>query len=200
MSKRSFVPCLVPIAIAGALLLPSPIALAGEDADLLERLIEGDALEMGRDALDPEIADESDPMAQVNSVSELTDISPTDWAFQAVRSLVERYKCLEGFPDNTFRGDRPLTRYEFAAALNRCLNRVLELVAGNGDDDNGFDDDTFQTITELQEEFRAELAALESRVGNLEDRLASAEAQPVLYDDQAPRRGGFQPRRHLQRR
>lgn len=32
--------------------------------------------------------------------------------------------CLSGYPDRTYRGDRPMTRYEFAAGLNACLEQV----------------------------------------------------------------------------
>lgn len=54
-------------------------------------------------------------MAQVTSVSELSDVQPTDWAFQALQSLVERYGAIAGYPNGTFRGNRALTRYKFAA-------------------------------------------------------------------------------------
>ncbi len=63
-------------------------------------------------------------MSQVTSVSQLTDVRPTDWAFQALQSLVERYGCIVGFPDKTYRGSQALTRYEFAAGLNACLDRI----------------------------------------------------------------------------
>lgn len=63
-------------------------------------------------------------MAQVTSVSQLSDVQPTDWAFQALQSLVKRYGCIAGYPDGTYRGNRALTRYEFAAGLNACLDRV----------------------------------------------------------------------------
>jgi S-layer homology domain len=53
----------------------------------------------------------------VTSVSELSDVQPTDWAFQALQSLVERYGVIAGYKDGTFKGDRALTRYEFAAGL-----------------------------------------------------------------------------------
>ena len=47
----------------------------------------------------------SDPVAQsVTSVSQLSDVKPTDWAFTALQSLVERYGCIAGYPDRTFRG------------------------------------------------------------------------------------------------
>ena len=42
---------------------------------------------------------DSDTMGQVTSVSQLTDVDPTHWAFQALQSLVERYGCIEGYPD-----------------------------------------------------------------------------------------------------
>jgi len=37
--------------------------------------------------------------------------------------------CIAGYPDGTYRGNRALTRYEFAAGLNACLDRVNELIA-----------------------------------------------------------------------
>ena len=61
-----------------------------------------------------------DPLAQVNSVSQLSDVQPTDWAFQALQSLVERYGCIADYPDGTYRGNRATGRYEFAAGLNSC--------------------------------------------------------------------------------
>lgn len=62
--------------------------------------------------------------AQVTSVSQLTDVKPTDWAFQALQSLVERYGCIVGYPNKTYRGNRALSRYEFAAGLNACLDKI----------------------------------------------------------------------------
>ncbi len=74
----------------------------------------------------------SQSIEQVTSVSQLSDVQPTDWAFQALQSLVERYGCIAGYPDGTYRGNRALTRYEFAAGLNACLDRVNELIATAG--------------------------------------------------------------------
>ena len=194
--KQKYVARLASSALLGAALWPAGGAIAAETEFSVEptnNLLLEEIRELADDKLAPEtassqapdslllqdiseLAGEEDPeaaFAQVRSVSELTDISPTDWAFQAVRSLVERYQCLEGFPDNTFRGDRPLTRYEFAAALNKCLNRVIEIVSGDVID---LPDDDLSTIGELQEEFRAELAALDGRVARLEDGVAKVEA------------------------
>ncbi|MGF1674123.1 MAG: iron uptake porin, partial [Rivularia sp. (in: cyanobacteria)] len=76
-----------------------------------------------------ELSEETSPMGQVTSVSQFSDVQPTDWAFQALQSLVERYGCIAGYPNGTYRGNRALTRYEFAAGLNACLDRVNELIA-----------------------------------------------------------------------
>jgi hypothetical protein len=35
-------------------------------------------------------------ISQVNSVSQLSDVRPTDWAFTSLQSLVERYGCISG--------------------------------------------------------------------------------------------------------
>ncbi len=116
----------------------------------------------------------ADPMGQVTSVSELSDIQPTDWAFQALQSLVERYGCIAGYPDGTFRGNRAMTRYEFAAGLNACLDRITELIAASTADLVTRDD--LAILQRLQEEFAAELAALTGRVDTLEARTAELEA------------------------
>ncbi len=112
---------------------------------------------------------------QVTSVSQLSDVRPTDWAFQALQSLVERYGCIVGYPDKTFRGNRALTRYEFAAGLNACLDRVNELIAAATADLVKKED--LATLQKLQEEFAAELATVRGRVDALEARTTTLEKQ-----------------------
>lgn len=114
--------------------------------------------------------DSSDPIGQVTSVSQLSDVQPTDWAFQALQSLVERYGCIAGYPNGTYRGNRALTRYEFAAGLNACLERVNELIAAGTSGLLRRED--LATIQRLQNEFGAELASLRDRVDVLEARTA----------------------------
>ncbi|MDV2996620.1 MAG: hypothetical protein N4J56_006274 [Chroococcidiopsis sp. SAG 2025] len=116
---------------------------------------------------------DTETMAQVTSVSQLSDVQPTDWAFQALQSLVERYGCITGYPDGTYRGNRALTRYEFAAGLNACLDRVNELIATASDVVNKQDLDTLQA---LQAEFAAEIATMRRRVDALETQTAELEA------------------------
>jgi hypothetical protein len=116
----------------------------------------------------------SPQLAQVTSVSQLSDVQPTDWAFQALQSLVERYGCIAGYPDGTYRGNRALTRYEFAAGLNACLDRVNELIATASADMVNKED--LATLQRLQEEFGTELATLRGRVDALEATTAELEA------------------------
>ncbi len=116
----------------------------------------------------------SDKIAQVTSVSQLSDVQPTDWAFQALQSLVERYGCIAGYPNGTYRGNRPMTRYEFAAGLNACLDRVNEIIATATT--NLVTKEDLVTLQRLQEEFAAELAALRGRVDTLEAHTAELEA------------------------
>lgn len=111
---------------------------------------------------------------QVTSVSQLSDVQPTDWAFGALQSLVERYGCIAGYPNGTYRGNRGMTRYEFAAGLNACLNRVNELIAAATTDLVRKQDLT--TLQRLQQEFATELATLRGRVDVLEARNAEIEA------------------------
>ncbi|MEG4027211.1 MULTISPECIES: iron uptake porin [unclassified Microcoleus] len=115
-----------------------------------------------------------DAAGQVTSVSQLSDVRPTDWAFQALQSLVERYGCIAGYPDGTFRGNRAMTRYEFAAGLNACLDKVSELIQGGSRTLATRED--LASVQRLQEEFAAELATLRGRVDALEARASELEA------------------------
>ena len=109
---------------------------------------------------------------QVTNVSQLSDVRPTDWAYEALRSLVERYGCIAGYPDGTFRGNRAMTRYEFAAGLNACLQQIERQLGQTGDFATRAD---LETLQRLVDEFRTELATLGTRVDQLEGRVAFLE-------------------------
>ena len=99
---------------------------------------------------------------QVTSVSQFSDVRPTDWAYQALSNLVERYGCVAGYPDGTFKGRQAMTRYEAAALLNACLDRVTEVT---------------DELKRLMAEFEKELAVLKGRVDTLEGKVKTLEAQ-----------------------
>jgi len=118
---------------------------------------------------------ETTDVSQVTSVSQLSDVRPTDWAFTALQSLVERYGCIAGYPDSTFRGGKSLARYEFAAGLNACLDKINEIISAGLADKVSKED--LATLQKLQEEFAAELATLRGRVDALDAKTAKLEAQ-----------------------
>ncbi|MBD2178452.1 carbohydrate porin [Pseudanabaena sp. FACHB-1998] len=111
----------------------------------------------------------------VTSVSQLSDVRPTDWAFTALQSLVERYGCIAGYPDRTFRGKQATSRYEFAAGLNACLDKINEIISAGLADKVSKED--LATLRKLQEEFASELATLRGRVDVLDAKTAKLEAQ-----------------------
>ena len=113
----------------------------------------------------------SNSVNQVTNVNQLRDVSPTDWAYEALRSLVDRYGCIAGFPNQTYRGNQALSRYEFAAGLNSCLNQIERLIASS----ESVIREDLDTINRLTQEFEAELATLGGRIDNIESRTAFLE-------------------------
>ena len=98
---------------------------------------------------------------QVTSISQFADVKPTDWAYQALSNLIERYGCVAGYPNGTFKGGQAMTRFEAAALLNACLDRVTE---------------TTDELKKLLAEFQKELAILKGRVDGLDARVGVLEA------------------------
>lgn len=122
-----------------------------------------------------ELSPQLDPpqLTQIPSVSELSDVEPDDWAYQALQSLSERYGCLAGYPDGRFRGNRSLTRNEFAAGLNACFDRIVELTSDSEEDLR----ELLPLLQQLEEEFALELATWRGRVDDLEVRTTQLESQ-----------------------
>jgi len=98
---------------------------------------------------------------QVTSVTQFSDVQPTDWAYQALSNLIEKYGCVAGYPNGTFKGGNPLSRYEAAALLNACLERVTEQT---------------DELQRLLTEFQGELTVLRGRVDGLEKKVGKLEA------------------------
>ena len=121
----------------------------------------GSAAELNLDAVQ-RYAAASQGTEQITRVSQFSDVRPTDWAYQALSNLVERYGCVAGYPDGTFKGRQSMTRYEAAALLNACLDRVTEVT---------------DELKRLMAEFEKELAVLKGRVDTLEGKVKTLEAQ-----------------------
>lgn len=113
--------------------------------------------------------EEDNGLGVVRSVAELADVLPSDWAYQALKSLIERYGVSVGYPDGKFRGNQALTRNEFAAALALVMERLEELVATG-------------QIAQLQEDvttLRRLQAAYGTIASNLNQRLDRLDRQTV---------------------
>lgn len=119
------------------------------------------------------------PAHAATPVSELKDVTPDHWAYNALKTLVDKYKVMEGYPDLTFRGNKTLNRYEFAAALAKVMARVEQRIAqatGQAVEvDPGVNPEDLRTLARLQREFREELDALKSRVDTMDARLMALE-------------------------
>ncbi len=70
------------------------------------------------------------------------------------------YGCIQGYPNKTYRGNRSLTRYEFGAGVNACLDRMNELIATSTAELVRNVD--LLAVQKLQQEFATELATLRS--------------------------------------
>ena len=106
----------------------------------------------------------------MNSIKQLTDIKPTDWSYQALKGLIERYSCLSGYPNRTYLGDRAITRAEFVAGLNACLNQIESAIANQ----TVLQTDV-NTVLRLMQEFQSELAVLQGRTDGSQARIQDLE-------------------------
>lgn len=64
----------------------------------------------------------------ITSVNQLTDVKRTDWYFESLQSLVEKYGITVGYPDKTFRAEQALTRAEAVALLNQAMQQVEKMI------------------------------------------------------------------------
>ena len=155
--------------------------------------------------------------AQAQDRAEFQDVPLTHWAYPALQKLAAA-GILEGYPPTgNFIGQRPMTRYEFAVAIARLLDkmgptqdlgplndRVTALenrqpTTGGG---TAFDptdlqnqinnrltrDEVLAIVNPLQREFRDELARVDARLTALENRMSTEESKVV-----APPRLTFAP-------
>ena len=115
----------------------------------------------------------NEPLERVNFVNQLRDVKPTDWAYTALQNLAQRHQCLLAYPDDTYRGNRAMTRYQFAVGLDACLEQLQRQLATV---DTGVSAQDLEVLRRLQEEFAGELTVLRRRVDAIEVRTAELEA------------------------
>lgn len=121
-------------------------------------------------ALTPSTTLASTSLAQIVTVDELSDVRTTDWAHKALEKLVNRYNCLVGYPDGSFLGNQPLSRFEFAAGLHACLDSLRTQAIPLSEEE-------LQLVERLQSTFAADLLVLDRRLNSLDTRIERLEDQ-----------------------
>lgn len=124
---------------------------------------------------------DSKPAQAITRVDELADVQESNWAYDALKDLVEKYNVIEGYPDRTFRGNRTANRYELAAALNATIKALGKEIARLGAEKANKED--LATVARLQQEFAVELTALQARTNALEARATKIEAKNEEQDN-----------------
>jgi len=116
-----------------------------------------------------------------------SDVPTSHWAYNAVNTLAEQ-GLLEGYPNGTFKGKQSLTRYEFAQAIARMMDRMEQMGGIPGPPGPpgpsgpgagaGLTPEQQAMLDKLAKEFGPELKALRSDLDALTKRVEDLEAQP----------------------
>ncbi|MGQ9693073.1 MAG: S-layer homology domain-containing protein, partial [Thermaceae bacterium] len=107
-------------------------------------------------------------------LAQFSDVPAGHWAREAVEALVAK-GIMSGFPDGTFRGNEPLTRYQAALAIHRLLQQVEAEMKAKGESPTleALSAEDLQALRNAVQELASELAALGVRVSALEDSAAT---------------------------
>ena len=98
------------------------------------------------------------------SAAPFNDVSSSHWAYEAVSQMAEK-GVIQGFPDNTYKGNQNVSRYHLAM----MTARMLAYVEQNGTGSMANSD--LQTLEKLTVEFADELALIGIKITNLEDDM-----------------------------
>ena len=99
--------------------------------------------------------------ASAYAANPFSDVSTSDWAYQAVSDLVDR-GLIDGYPDGAFKGQQNITRYEVAQIVARLMAKEDQM---NAEDR--------AVIDRLAGEYSAELQNLGVRVDNVEKKIGN---------------------------
>jgi hypothetical protein len=138
------------------------------------------------------------PAAMAQESAEYPDVPQNHWAYDAINKLSQA-GIIEGMPNGTYMGNKPMTRYEFAVAVARILDKIGGTgaagtpgapgtrgpqgergpvgPAGQIPDVSNFvkRKDLQDAINALRNEFAPELKALGVRVDDLDKRVTDIE-------------------------
>lgn len=101
--------------------------------------------------------------AAAGAANPFSDVKSTDWSYQAVTKLAQE-GVVTGYPDGTFQGEKPITRYEMAKITAGLMAREKELSAAQQ-----------ETVKKLSGEYAGELQNLGVRVSELEKKASNTQ-------------------------
>ena len=117
------------------------------------------------------------PSQTFTAVIDLSDVKPTDQSFQALTAMQQRYQCgdlvqsdnstANNAAINSSINQPSINRYEFAVGLNRCL----ETIQNPSRRRESVSESDIKTLTQLQQKFGSELAAVRRRTIDTEPRV-----------------------------
>jgi S-layer homology domain len=108
----------------------------------------------------------------LSAVTPFPDVPENHWAYQALAQLAQD-GLITGYPDGTFKGDRPMTRYETAFLVSQAVTKLKDEVA-QGQHASSTDIDA---LKKLLATFGADVADLQNRVAKLESQTSSLQKQ-----------------------
>lgn len=98
-----------------------------------------------------------------SAANPFSDVKTDDWSYQAVEKLSAE-GVVEGYPDGTFKGDKPITRYEMSQIVAKLMAKQDTLSA-----------EQRQTVGKLSGEYAEELKNLGVRVSELEKKVSDTQ-------------------------
>jgi hypothetical protein len=128
----------------------------------------------------PAPADASADVAQSSDASDsFADVPTTHWAYQAVEELADD-GYIKGYPDGTFKGNRPLTRYEMAALTERALSAIKSSIVA-GQDVNQRD---ITDLKKLMTAFAGQLKDVQGQLATVKSQQAATQQQVTTLQQQ----------------
>lgn len=106
--------------------------------------------------------------------------TPTNhWAYEAVQNLAKK-GIIIGYPDGTYGGKRPMTRYEFAVAIDRLLRTMADMTSQNPPPGTPapatLTQDELNQVQALIDKFRPELDTIQTNLKDAQDNIDALRA------------------------
>lgn len=102
----------------------------------------------------------------------LTDISEDHWSYKSLEKLINKYNFKIGYPDKTFKGNKPITRYEVVALLVQVLDQMPQ---------KNIMQEDINSLNELKTLYSNDIAQfkddINNKIINLEDQIDSLETE-----------------------